>query len=89
MLKTTSAAGPATSIEIGDENLEHGGLRVQVKNRDKKEPAQKSCKSQLKGQKQLSLKSGSKPKKLKLAKLRTLTNQEYSLLPTLGEPLSN
>ncbi len=36
MLKTTSVAGPAVLAEVGDE--EQDGKRIQVENRDEKEP---------------------------------------------------
>ncbi len=44
MLKTTSAAGPAASVEVGDR--EQNGKRVQVENQDEKELVQKSRKGQ-------------------------------------------
>ncbi len=43
MLKTALAVGPASK------NLEQGGQKVQVENRDEKEPAQKSRKGQKNG----------------------------------------
>ena len=46
MLKTTSAVGPAASVEVRDKSSEKGGQKVQVEDQDKKKPAQKSRKGQ-------------------------------------------
>ena len=46
MLKTTSTAGPAASIEVGDENPEKGSQKVQIEDQGEKKPAQKNCKGQ-------------------------------------------
>ncbi len=61
MLKTILIASPAALAEL--EYEEKDGKGIQVEDRDKKKPAQKSCKGQLKGQKKPNLKSRSKQKK--------------------------
>ena len=82
MLKTALAAG------LTNENLEQGGQKIQVKDQGEKKPTQKSCKGQ-KGQKRLSSRSGSMPKKQRLLELRTLANQVCFLLPMLKGSLLN
>ena len=46
MLKITSAAGPAASVEVRNGNPEKGSQRVQVEDQGEKKPTQKSCKDQ-------------------------------------------
>ena len=87
MLKTTLAAGVAVSAKV--RNKKQDNKRI-LMDRGRKKPAQKSCKSQLKNQKRLNLKSGSKQKKQKRLELRTLVvNQDHFLPLTLVELLPN
>ncbi len=64
MLKTTSVVGPA-------ENPEQGGQEIQVKDKDEKKPAQKSCKGQ-KGQKMAKSKKWIRAKKVKASRAKNL-----------------
>ena len=84
MLKTALAISPT------NENLKQSGQRTQVEDQDEKKPTQKSCKGQ-KGQKWLSPKNESVPKKQRPPELRTstLVNLVRFLPPTLRKPLPN
>ena len=74
MLKTTSAAGPAALVEVGDKNLKKSGQGVQVEDQDEKEPAQKSHKGQ-KGQKTAKSKKWIHIEKAEAFRARNLSSQ--------------
>ena len=82
MLKTASAVGP--TMEIGDQ--EQDGKKIQVENRDEKEPIQKSCKSQQTAKS----KKWIRAEKSEAARAKTLvTNQHRSSPPKQIRPLPN
>ena len=81
MLKTTSTASPAASIEERDQNPEKSGQRVQVEDQGEKKLAQKSCKSQ-KSQKTAKSKKWVSAKKTKASRARNLNNQSGDFLNT-------
>ncbi len=74
MLKTASVVGPA------NENPKQSGQGIQVENQDEKEPAQKSCKGQSKGQKTAKSKKWIRTEKLEASRAKNLSSQSGSFL---------
>ena len=83
MLKTISAADPAASLEVKDENPENVCQGVHVEDQDEKDPAQKSRKSQ-KSQKTAKSKKWIYAKKAETSRARNLSSQSGAFLTTNG-----
>ena len=72
MLKTTSVAGLAVSIEVENKELDDKVIQVENRDKNKKKPAQKSYKSQPKGQKTAKSKKWIRAKKAEASKAKIL-----------------